>query len=190
MNIYYVYAYLRQDGTPYYVGKGRDNRAYEHHNSVHVPKDKSHIEFIAKNLTEQSALDLEMDLIQSYGRKDLGTGILRNLTDGGEGVSGLVHSESSRRKMSNAHTGKTLSASHIENMRLGMLGKNKKPKSEETKRKISETLSGRKLGKYSQEHCFAISEGKKSKNFRHSDVTKRKISETKLNAAKQKELIS
>jgi len=43
----------------------------------------------AENLTEQEALDLEMELIALYGRRSNGTGILCNLTDGGEGPSGF-----------------------------------------------------------------------------------------------------
>ena len=45
-NEYYVYLYLREDGTPYYVGKGKDNRAFSKNGrSVHLPLDKTKIIF-------------------------------------------------------------------------------------------------------------------------------------------------
>jgi hypothetical protein len=105
MLIYYVYAYVRKDGTPYYVGKGKGKRAFEKHN-VPVPSDRSKIIFFETNLTEIGAFALERFYIRWYGRKDNGTGILRNLTDGGEGRSGGIHSDETRQKMSDAHRGK------------------------------------------------------------------------------------
>lgn len=89
---YYVYSYLRTDGTPYYIGKGVGRRTSAKHN-VSIPKDKSRIQIIAHKLSESEAFLLEKKLISIYGRKDNNTGILRNLTDGGEGASGATRSE-------------------------------------------------------------------------------------------------
>ena len=85
---YYTYAYLREDGTPYYIGKGRGKRIYSTSNRrINLPKDKSRIIFLKQNLTEEEAFKHEIYMIALFGRIDLGTGILRNVTDGGEGVS-------------------------------------------------------------------------------------------------------
>lgn len=124
---FYVYAYLRKsDQTPYYIGKGTGSRAWAKEHNVKVPTDKSRIVIIENNLTNVGALAIERRMIRWYGRKDLGTGILRNLTDGGDGTYNLlpsakrkaaviksnqerVWSEESKEKLRRTNTGKTYS---------------------------------------------------------------------------------
>jgi hypothetical protein len=108
---HYVYAYLREDGTPYYIGKGKDNRRFQKHKGISVPKDKSRNVLMETNLSDIGACAIERRYIRWYGRKDNGTGILRNLTDGGEGASGriwissYVQTKEHKRKNSIANSG-------------------------------------------------------------------------------------
>jgi hypothetical protein len=115
MTIYYVYAYLRVDQTPYYIGKGKGDRAYSAKHNCPVPKDRKRIIILEKNLEEQAALDIEEELIKQLGRKDLGTGILHNKTDGGaspvlygaqNGMTGLAHKEETRDLIRKSKQGK------------------------------------------------------------------------------------
>ncbi len=90
-NGFYTYAYLREDRTPYYIGKGKGRRLYKKgKGEVGKPTDKSRIIFLKQNITEEEAIKHEIYMIAVFGRKDLGTGILRNKTNGGDGVSGMI----------------------------------------------------------------------------------------------------
>ena len=132
MSIYYVYAYLRKsDNTPYYIGKGKGKRAIHKH-SVTVPKDKSKIIFLEQNLSEIGALALERRMIAWYGRKDNGTGILRNKTDGGEGFTGIIRTAELHQRIAKSNTGKTRSEKAKDNIR-----KSKEKLSPATRQKMS-----------------------------------------------------
>jgi hypothetical protein len=106
-NIFYVYAHYKADtGEIFYIGKGRDNRAYQKKKTDGrsewwhriVNKHGYTIKLLHENLSSEDALAKERELIQYYGRQDISTGPLINLTDGGEG--GLNVGELTRKKRS------------------------------------------------------------------------------------------
>jgi len=178
---FYTYAYLREDGTPYYIGKGKGNRAYSKCGRTIGLPPKDRIIFLKTGLTEEEAFKHEIYMIAVFGRKDLGTGILYNFTDGGEGTSGRQWSKESREKsrqskVGNKHAlGYKLSEEHKEKIRQAQLGRKHsedrkernrlnqlgKKMSEETKEKIGNANRGKKKPPRSPEHGEKISNARK-----------------------------
>ena len=162
--IYYTYAFLREDRTPYYIGKGKGNRAYvRRYKGINPPKDKSRIIFLKQNLTEEEAFRHEIYMIAVFGRKDLGTGILHNRTDGGEGPSGAIPNDETRRKRSKSLKGRIFTEEHKKN-----IGESSKGRifTEQSREKMSNSHLGKFVGEKSPWY------GKK-----HTDETKKKLSE-------------
>jgi hypothetical protein len=95
---FYSYLWLREDGTPYYVGKGQGLRAFKTHGRLRPPKKRSRIIVLLRG-SEKEAFETEKELIRNWGRKDIGTGCLRNRTEGGEGTIGRKHTPEDLAKM-------------------------------------------------------------------------------------------
>jgi hypothetical protein len=171
---FYVYAYFRTDGTPYYIGKGTGKRIDERHSIALPPKDRRKI--LIDGLTDPEAIEYEIALIYCIGRKDLGTGCLRNMTDGGDGISGYQHTEDAKRRIRESN--KKDSYPHL----VGRFV------SEDTKQKISASERGKKVSDATRElikaarakqviteaHRTAISKGNLGK--KHGADAKAKIS--------------
>ena len=135
---FYVYAYLREDGTPYYIGKGSGTRRWRRHRKgmIAVPNRKDLNVILERNLSEIGAYALERKLIRWWGRKDLGTGILLNRSDGGEGAGGGHTPWNKGKKMSPETIAKYIAAAQSRNK----IGKEHpfygKTHSEETRKNI------------------------------------------------------
>ena len=151
-NTAYVYCHIRLDKNDiFYIGIGADSknskylRAYQigkRRNKIWndiIIKTKYNVNIIFDNLTWQEACNKEKELILLYGRIDNGTGILANMTDGGEGGFGCKKSIETRQKMSEWHKGKVFSIETRQKMSNFNTGKKL---SEETKIKISESGKG------------------------------------------------
>jgi hypothetical protein len=189
--VYYTYLWLREDGTPYYVGKGFGNRAFR---KGSPPRDRI---LIQEFPSEADSLFAEQFLIAYYGRKDLGTGILINLTDGGEGVSGFLFPLELRKQKSQSMKGKKLpletrqkmsvallgnqrtlgrkaTPETLKRMSIAMLGKNKgkpSPKSPEMRKRLSDVQKGRIFSGESKQKMSLAAKGKPK-----SEEHKKKIS--------------
>jgi len=122
LNNYYIYIYLdpRKSGKylygeyefeykPFYIGKGKNRRYLDKCGRNPIFKNKinkikkSELEPIIiklyENLNEKESFEKEIELIEKFGRIELGTGPLVNMTIGGDGKSGNIVSEETKKKI-------------------------------------------------------------------------------------------
>lgn len=161
---FYVYRHRRLDnGQVFYIGIANNlNRPYSiHQRNKHwkhtVAKAGFEVEILHICSTWEDVCEVEQLLISYYGRRDLGTGILVNMTDGGEGTLGTVicdstreklkvasrgrlHSEESRLKISKSRKGIIFSEAHLKSLSESHKGKTP---SKETRLKMSEKGKGK-----------------------------------------------
>lgn len=141
-----VYRHHRLDKNEvFYVGIGKkESRAFDMVHRNHIWKgiktrSEVKVEIVARDLSWELACELEQLMISEYGRIDLHSGTLANLTDGGDGSVGVKQSqetidkradsnrgrkntEETKRKMSEARKGIVFTAEHLENLRTSHLG--------------------------------------------------------------------
>ena len=164
--IFYVYVLLdpRKPGTfkygkytfpyePFYVGKGKGQRVHAHYlrantwvkNKIKRIQTEGKVHrycFLREAISESLAFRIEARAITLIGRKDLNQGPLCNLSAGGEGSTGAIHSKHTRLKRSNTLRSQwdTLTlADYTErclNMKIACIGR-----SEEQKLEISKKIS-------------------------------------------------
>lgn len=175
---YVVYFHKDDEGKVFYVGIGRPKRAFwfyersefwHRYVAKHCAAGVPRVDIIHQNISWASACEHERFWIEAYGRRDLGTGCLVNLTDGGDGAVGCIPSEETRQKISQANKGKT----HSEEARQKISqAKKGKPKSEEHRQKISQAKKGEKNPRWGKTH---------------SEETKAKMSQARKAREQQKQ---
>ena len=123
-----LYRHIRLDTNKvFYIGIGSKKRAYKklgrniYWNNI-VNKTNYEVQILKSNLTWEEACELEILLINFYGRVNNKTGILCNMTCGGEGQLGLSSTIETRNKISNFHKNRIVSNESKIKMKLAKEG--------------------------------------------------------------------
>lgn len=152
----YVYRHIRLDkNEPFYIGIGKKPnyaRATQTHGrnkiwKAIVAKTAYEIEILFDDITWEEANDKEMEFIALYGKICNQTGILANLTDGGDGKKGVPHAEETKALMSRKMKGNLNGLGH--------------KKSEEELKRMSERMKGKRMSEESIKKMAQTKRGKK-----------------------------
>lgn len=157
----YVYKHTRLDSNDiFYIGIGKSKnykRAYSKQNRNKywhniINKCSYRVNILFSDISWDDACFIEKQLIKEIGRKDLNLGSLVNMTDGGDGVIGVVYTEERCKQHSEKMKGRfTKENHHMYGKKFSTEVKNKMSESskgfrhsEETIKKLSDNKSGSK----------------------------------------------
>jgi hypothetical protein len=184
--MYYLYQLINpKTNQPFYIGVGKQNRnasctreqqhikeavAWSEGRKINKPnrlkfntilkilkEDQVKIKTGPFFQNEQDAFTFEIDMIKKYGRRDLGTGVLTNLTDGGEGAVNM--SKQTRQKLSATLKGRP---SPLKGRKLG-------PYSAERRKAISEARKGYKMSEQQKEKLRGRTPWNKGMKFEYKE---------------------
>lgn len=144
---FYVYAHTRNDtGEVFYIGKGTYKNRHANDERYQLRHGRSdrwrkvvqkaggfEYHILGEFDNEDESFWAERQMIRYHGRRDLGTGTLVNMTDGGEGLVNIGQETK-------------------EKMRSAAKTRPRRPCSESTKEKISSALTGQKMSYSAREN--------------------------------------
>lgn len=205
----YNYGPYSFDYEPFYIGKGTRSRIFHHikeakgfralrgrinylkmHKINKIIKETGRdpiIIVLFKGLSNTCAVQYEKELIKLIGRRDLNTGPLCNMTDGGEGGSGLIMSDSAKKKLSLKRKGKKLPLWIRNKISEAQVGRIHRPESiermrevqkghivtEKTKEKLRKANIGKKASTKTRQKMSKI---RQKKHFKHSKESRELMS--------------
>jgi hypothetical protein len=194
-----VYRHIRLDkNEPFYIGIGKDiKRAFrkDSRNDYwnNISKNGYEVEILFENLTWEEACEKEKEFIKLYGRKDKGTGILCNMTDGGDGVDFTpeVRNKISEKMKSDNPTKRKDVKEKISTTLKKYFEINKTTHTEETREKLKQINLGRYISHETKEKMSLSKLGKTSprKGVKLSDETKLKLRLSNLGKKQSPETI-
>lgn len=179
----YVYRHIRLDkNQPFYIGIGKTK--YRHSDKSNrnniwnriVAKTQYEVEILFDDVSWEFAKKKEIEFIALYGRIDIGTGILANMTNGGDGNLGIKHSEEALRKISESSKN-----------RIGYW--NGKKMSDEARKRMSNSKSGKPIPHLvgreitKGERVALVNRNKGNKHrlgIKHTERARAKISQSRM----------
>ena len=172
----YVYRHIRKDkNEPFYIGIGSDlkyKRANEksRRNDIWykiINKTDYEVQILFDSITWEEACVKEKEFILLYGRIDSNTGVLCNMTNGGDGVVGFLFTDEIKEKISKSITGIK--------------------RSDETRKKISQNSKRKRLTQEEKMHLSKMYKGKKKSNCVKKNMS---IAQQKLSNVKRERMLN